>query len=63
MTKKMGKVALEQAASMMVAVSYSLSKEILLTFPSVTSSLTVFSLVNAGRYGGGLGSPKLLKTP
>ena len=63
MTEKRGKAALEQVDNMMVAVSHSLFREILLVFPSVMSSLIVFSLFNAGHYGGCLGSPRLLEAP
>ena len=63
MTEKRGKVALEQAANMMVAVSYSSFKKTLITFSSVMSSLIAFPLSNAGCYGSGLGSPRLLEAP
>ena len=58
--EKRGNDALEQAANMMVAVSYLSSKQ---TFSllSVISSLITFPLFNARHYGGGLGSPRLLK--
>ena len=63
MTEKRGKTALEQAASMMVAVSHSSFREILLVFSSVMSSLITLSLLIARHNDGGLGSPRLLKTP
>ena len=63
MMEKKGKATLEQVASMMVAVSHSLLREILLTFLDVMSTLIVFSVFNVGRYGSGLGSPRLLKAP
>ena len=63
MTKKRGKVALEQVATMKVAVTHSSFREILLTFPGIMSLLIVFSLFNAGRYDGWLGSPRLLEAP
>ena len=63
MTEKRGKTALEQAASMMVAVSHSSFREILLVFSSVMSLLIIFSLFNAGCYGGCSGSLRLLEAP
>ena len=63
MTEKRGKAALEQAASMMVAVSHFSFREILLVFSSVMSLLIVFSLFNAGSYGDWLGSLRLLEAP
>ena len=50
MIKKRGKAALEQAANVMVAVSHSLIRKILLTFPGIMSLLIFFSLFNAGHY-------------
>ena len=63
MMEKKGKATLEQAANMMVVVSYSSFKKTFLTFSSVMSPLIICPLSNAGRYGGGLGSPRLLEAP
>ena len=63
MTENKGKVALEQAISMMVAVSHSSFRGILLVFSSVMSSLIAFSLLIVGRNGCGLGPLGLLETP
>ena len=61
MMKKRGKATLEQATSMLVAISYSSFKKTLLTFSSVVSSLIVFLLSNVGCYGSGLGSLRFIK--
>ena len=64
MIEKRGKVALEQTANMMVAVSYSSVKKNPFTFSSVISPLIFFFfLSNTGHYGGGLGSTRLFEAP
>ena len=63
MIEKRMKTALEQATSMMVAVSHFPFREILLVFSSVMSLLIVFSLFNTGRYGDCFGSLRLLEAP
>ena len=61
MREKRGKDTLEQAASMMMVVSTTSSLcKISLT---IACYLFIFSLFNAGRYGGGRGSPGLLEAP